>query len=404
MKANVTNSPFRINREELLIFLLCFPLIKPESVDYAFSYLGTIYNLARVLSFCGLILLYVLRRKKPSPIVWLITALQCWVVLTTYLNNGDIRRAFMVMISSVAILLLVDLFIEKPKKLIRAVFCNFEWIMYVNLFTIMLMPNGLYNHGAHEEFICYFLGFKNSFFAFCIVSVFLSTLNLFYDKRILRSILLIIVSVLNVFFVWSASSIVALSVTTLMIVYLVVFKKGLFFEKISLRSIYLISLIINLLLSVFNFVENSPFLSDIIVNVLHKGTTLSGRTVIWGIALKMISEKPIVGYGIGEHITWAGYNWYGHNQYIQLLMEGGVIGLLLFMFVMVALIKKTSRLRNVFAYKLMLASLTGLFIFYLAEAGTSYVFYMLFIMAYNIDKFKDMNGNRITYKYIRSGN
>ena len=102
-----------------------------------------------------------MKRKKPSPISLTVIALQLWVLLTTYLNHGDLQRAFVNMVSVVSLMLIVDSF---PKRtILYPIFYNFEWMIYVNLATIILFPQGLYQQGVHNEFLDFSLGLKTRF-------------------------------------------------------------------------------------------------------------------------------------------------------------------------------------------------------------------------------------------------
>lgn len=70
-------------------------------------------------------------------------------------------------------------------------------------------------------------------------------------------------------------------------------------------------------------------------------TSLTGRLPLWEELLDTAAESPIIGHGYlaywtPENIEYLGdlFNWeipHGHNMYVDVLMDGGVIGLLLFL-------------------------------------------------------------------------
>lgn len=80
-----------------------------------------------------------------------------------------------------------------------------------------------------------------------------------------------------------------------------------------------------------------------IAAIFDKGTDLTGRTEIWQILLLSISQHPFTGIGYGAFWLGAGspaqfiadeFGWmpaHGHNGYLDLLNELGVIGLALFL-------------------------------------------------------------------------
>lgn len=64
------------------------------------------------------------------------------------------------------------------------------------------------------------------------------------------------------------------------------------------------------------------------------------RFELWGIAMQLFLEAPLFGHGIGVSTTFealqnAGYyNAHMHNLFLQILVEGGVLGLLLLLFIL----------------------------------------------------------------------
>ena len=390
---------FRI-KEQLLIFLLVLPQLKPESLDHIMPSLDLLFNIGRIISFAVIFLLYLQKGRKPSRIVISILFLQAWIIVTTLANNGDIHRAFFSMLFTAVIVLVIDYF--PMKSVLPALMANFEWLIYVNLATLIFIPQGLYRQGVHSEFVDYFLGFKNSFFCYCLVAILLSGLNIIIQKGRIRPLLLMIASFLSVFIAWSASSVVALSVTLIMFLFIIVFKKPKFLTKIKFSQLFFVSVIIDILISVYNIVENSPIISGFVQNVLHKHVTLSGRTVIWEKASNMIMQRPFIGYGIGEHITWSGYDWYGHNQYYEMLLEGGIPCLILFLIVVYIVGKQMSLCKNRMIYNIFIATFSGLFVFYLAEAGTGMVFYIIYVLAFHIDTIQNLIPSN-KYSSIREG-
>ncbi len=61
----------------------------------------------------------------------------------------------------------------------------------------------------------------------------------------------------------------------------------------------------------------------------------SGRDVIWQVALSHIGNAPLFGYGTGNDILAAsGITWSTHNVYVYFLLQGGGVGLALFLWFM----------------------------------------------------------------------
>jgi exopolysaccharide production protein ExoQ len=92
------------------------------------------------------------------------------------------------------------------------------------------------------------------------------------------------------------------------------------------------------------------YVNDFIVDVLHKDTTLTGRTYLWDRAASISAERPLLGVGYnafwvqGESDAeglWAyggitartGFNF--HNQYIDIVVMLGWLGLIAFVFAVI---------------------------------------------------------------------
>jgi putative inorganic carbon (HCO3(-)) transporter len=73
-----------------------------------------------------------------------------------------------------------------------------------------------------------------------------------------------------------------------------------------------------------------------------------GRTEVWGLGLKMFSEKPLTGVGVGSFhqlaIAYGETNLEApHNLFIYVISEFGIVGIGLFIFLIASLISETIR-------------------------------------------------------------
>lgn len=87
------------------------------------------------------------------------------------------------------------------------------------------------------------------------------------------------------------------------------------------------------------------FLQPIITGVLGKDLTFSGRVTAWMNASVYIFQKPISGWGqmtaeSAKKMLGSAALVNAHNQWLQILWEGGIIQLVLLMVVFVVMIRK----------------------------------------------------------------
>jgi exopolysaccharide production protein ExoQ len=85
-------------------------------------------------------------------------------------------------------------------------------------------------------------------------------------------------------------------------------------------------------------------LSPLLLTALGRNSTLSGRTVIWGLVARSIAKRPLLGYGfyafwlgmkgesarliVGTHWTFG----YAHNGFLEIWLQLGLVGLVVFFF------------------------------------------------------------------------
>ena len=93
-----------------------------------------------------------------------------------------------------------------------------------------------------------------------------------------------------------------------------------------------------------DFVKSNPILRRAVVDISFKHGSLAQRLRTWNVALNVFKEKPIFGWGpenffagfnkyLDPRIPRAGEPWFDkvHNQYLQILCEGGIFLFILYL-------------------------------------------------------------------------
>ncbi len=122
---------------------------------------------------------------------------------------------------------------------------------------------------------------------------------------------------------------------------------------------------------------------DLITRTTGRDLTMTGRTEIWGVMLEKIAERPLTGYGLNAFwrdwdspVTadvWRQLAWecpYGHNGFMDLLVELGIPGLAVFL----------GSYFTAFVRGVNLLRITG------NIEGIWYVMYLTFLLIYNISE------------------
>lgn len=149
---------------------------------------------------------------------------------------------------------------------------------------------------------------------------------------------------LLVFLSGSATSIVIV-VTLVCVMFLQALMEK-YTHSTSSRVLWVCAIVIGLVMFVGSY-------SDALFAALGKSEDLTGRTGLWGMLALMAREKPWFGYGYGGFWVWGGPAqavWdvigdpeeasYAHNGYLQLLLDGGMVGLIFLAGVLIAAFRK----------------------------------------------------------------
>lgn len=149
-------------------------------------------------------------------------------------------------------------------------------------------------------------------------------------------------------------------------------------KKISFKAI--LSFLI--LLVIFETYKNIPEVATIIENRSVRNTTGSGRFELWELTWNLISEGPLLGYGINQSRTLYTERYYrsSHNNLLEMGISLGFIGIAIYILFIISFLvityKSSHRTRNPFFFQMSL----GYVIFGLTN-NTLHIEYTPFIIA-----------------------
>jgi O-antigen ligase/tetratricopeptide (TPR) repeat protein len=165
-------------------------------------------------------------------------------------------------------------------------------------------------------------------------------------------------------------------------------------KKISIIGIVLFFVLIGGFLGIKDtgFVKNSAVLSRF-SNISISELKTEGRSFIWPMALKGVMEKPILGWGqenfnyvFDEHYNPAMYNiepWFdrAHNIFLDWAISGGLLGLLAYLSLYVALLVSIWKKDKVFTFldRTILTGLICAYFFHNLFVFDNLISYVLFV-------------------------
>ena len=354
-----------------LAFFLMLPHLKPKCLDVLNPGLYRALDVLRILSLlviCALFLRACLREKKlTTPVSLLLGVMEVWICLVTIITRGDFVETCSLAVSIMAIVLLVDLYADRMKELLTALMLNYEWVVYVNLASILMDPQkGFFYDLEYGWASIYFFGPDNWFMYLCIPAVCVALLYAqvrIHDTRkavhILRALCLIAAAYATILIRWPVTAVAAMVV--LAAVLLMSFVPGLCCCA-TFPVVFVGGIAANLAVAVFRVMETVPFLAHFIQTVLKKSVSLSGRVDVWKCYLPRLIDHLWLGEGnpVGGYTTPQGAMDHLHNQYFDLLALGGLPALMLFVAALLIVGKELTVHRKTPAARIMTACIAAL--------------------------------------------
>ena len=369
--------------------LLTFLFLKPESVSYLAPGLDQMLDIARVGFAVGILFLFIVQRRKINA-MFICTLFYCGsFLISTVINDGELRSCIYSICDFIAFLMWLEVLMNKG-----TVFCldvllvPLEIMIFVNLVSILLFPNGMYMtvHYKWHSGNSWFLGYDNSHIRWFLPAITVSMLRSYFmnnSARItMRNFLLILMCASSLLICGQATSLVGMFILLLFIVFPRLFRNS---WLLNIKNY--IALVVIAFFGIVIFRLQS-LLAPIIVSLLHKDLSFTGRVAIWDRALKYIAEKPWLGYGqetIEQTFARFGLD-HAHNVYLQAFYEGGALRFLaLVAMIILAAYHLIKAKNNIMSNYLSLALFSTLVLF-LGDGFNVRFFFTVFFLSYKINQ------------------
>ncbi|MCM1225191.1 MAG: O-antigen ligase family protein [Lachnospiraceae bacterium] len=323
---------FRISGEKIFLYFSLIFAFEPK-LFVKYSVLNYIYIFGLIFVFLVNIYLYFRTQDKLSPLLVVLLLYRLSFGIPTIINGGDIALWGYLSIVLISLYITIEIYAKKNFKLLLNCLINvLTVILVINIIIVFLFPSGIVDG-------IFFIGIRTRFTEVILVDVILAlTFDKLYNKKISKkSLFIIILSIITTFKVWIATAIIGL---------VFLFAIVIIFSKKTLRpKIFLIGLVSLLILNILIVhVRIVDYFDWLLVDILGKSTSLSGRTGIWDNAIPIIFKRPLFGYGLadnGNFVPWVwGIGeielWQAHNQWLQMLYDGGIV--CVFFFVLLTVI------------------------------------------------------------------
>ncbi|MDO4243411.1 MAG: O-antigen ligase family protein [Actinomyces sp.] len=321
---------------------VCLVLMKPIMVGQDPA-LAPLVKLATVGVLAGLGLIHLMRRTPLSTVLVLFVLYRLSFLGPTVYNGGDLLNWGYTTLSQLGVVILIDLHADADRaarrRLLRVIADLLLAYLLINYAMIMTgtgavapLGDGLWDQPS------YLLGIRTRVTDCIFPAVLVSLLHDSTSARRWgwRTVLAISTGVLQIVTLQVATAYVGLVVGAL--VYVVVLARPRAGGPLSMRGVTVLGVVISLLVVVLRV--QTAFASAIHV-LLGKSVNLTGRTDIWDTAFPILGRSPLLGYGINDSFGAfvpgaAGLLWQAHNQYLQIIHDGGLLALGLFLALLMA--------------------------------------------------------------------
>lgn len=292
----------------------------------------TISNVFKVMVIAVLGVWFFYFYQKVSLFFVGIVFFEVWRVLATIYCGGNYTSLFLAIFNALAICLVVEMGLKTdPDALLDGASFTLGLFVLINFATIILFPQGMYEFNTFTQ--NYFLGYRNNSIMLIFPAIIFSIVRSLrkYNKLTLSSFVITAVSFATVIIAFSATSVIGMTVFTLFLLLALINKMPNFLNIITYLAIniaYFFGVIILRLQEAFAF---------IIVDMLGRDLTFTGRTKIWDSALAAFAKSPV--FGVGEIENQASRDLIGathaHNYYLDLLYKSGLPGFLIFFAILI---------------------------------------------------------------------
>lgn len=258
------------------------------------------------------------------------------LLIPTLAGSGDVMNWAYVTVWQLALFMVLQYWSHSSAAAMQRSIGVLAWLLAVYLLlNAITILGGLSVTTPVNEYVVqewYFLGLRTRVTEVVFVAL---GLSLVHDALSgvafgLRSSLVLALGIPQIVVLGVATGVVALVATSMYIVLSLLFPA--FGRQFSMVRVSILGFAASVFVVLLRVHEHLAF---IIEGWLGKTLTLTARTELWDIGLPIALDSLWFGHGInhdfGNFIPYLERTWQAHNQYLQLLYDGGLVGITLFL-------------------------------------------------------------------------
>ena len=378
-----------VRKSELLIFLLLLPLYRPTYLaTESYTFLDAFFVYGKLFSFFVALILYIsgkinsskmrFNKKRAYSIAIYLLFFVCMLVSGLINHNmAEVGSAFLPVITT--IILYIRYVDDDVTKFLNPLSILLYLYVFINLITVVLYPNGMYSANVNEMSsrieTGWFLGYRNPQVRILLPAVSLAFICdiIKYNRVRIKSYLLLLAALLTVVMIKSSTALVGFAV--FLIIYFIRWKWNVKVKPIwflAFNGVFFLGIVVLRLQNLLSF---------LIVNLLHKDLSFTGRTIIWDQAILLIIQHPLFANGatqfpIGNYFVAT----HPHNFMLYLLVKSGIVGFLFFTVSAIICAKQLEKYQESKVIQVLIMEFCAFFTMTVTESITEAIFFWIIII------------------------
>lgn len=379
------------NRYVILVFLIISvgTLFQPTSLAYLSSLAPLVswYEWGRLLSLIVIAIVYI-RFGKKDLFALLSVLLVATCCLSSYINQKNFIPDLYMWEPCIAIVLLVAITAKEHfRDLLISVMAVTGILCVLNLTSMFLFPEGMYETPTMQRWDCFFWGHRNSSYVLFIPAVLSSCILDSIRSRVIsvRSVILLVISILMVTIKLSMTSLLAFLVLVLGIIAIQFPALRKYINGYSVLASYFV-------LFVCIVVLRLQVAFDPLFGLFGKNATFTSRTEIWDYVIAHLIDPSHIAFGYGSGFAggFTAANQYigsAHNMILHVMLLGGLVAGTIFIALLVVSAKMIYRYRSNPVAAFIALGMASLFIVGLTENVATKATLFLFLALANYCSF-----------------
>ena len=367
---------------EITIFIFFCVFFKADYLSN-FPTLNLIFNFLTLSISLMVYFIYLIYQKfnkiKVDKMDLLISIYFIIIGFSTIINHQDVIYFLFKIIPYITIYLYTKLCIyNNPKKYLSVFNKNFIITTLINFISVILTNNRDINR-------VFFLGYDNSFTPYIVFGCFIQLIYYIKYYKELSTIekfnikISILFNISTCLMVRSASCKIGMALFVLSYILLKVLKiKNI--KIFNYNFFFTFSVLLFLFIVIFRF---QNYFEYIIVDLLKRDLTFTGRTYIWDNVMTYIKNNKLFGLGFCDMVirmkTIGIYH--AHSTYLNILFESGISGLIAYNGILIENGKYISKNKNLYIKNVISFLFFTFFIICITEVYTQlHIIYLLFAL------------------------